>query len=70
MSSRPYRAALMAAAAAAAELRANAGTQFDADVIDALLHVDVARYWAPGVIRAWIEGISAAAHRDVAVTSR
>jgi HD-GYP domain-containing protein (c-di-GMP phosphodiesterase class II) len=39
MSSRPYRAEPMDAATAAAQLRANAGTQFDADVVAALLRV-------------------------------
>jgi len=38
LSSRPYRAA-MQPAAAVAELRDNAGTQFDADVVDALLSI-------------------------------
>lgn len=39
ISARPYRAAAMDADAAAAELRANAGTQFDPDVVAALLRV-------------------------------
>jgi hypothetical protein len=39
ISSRPYRAQPMDAPAAAAELRAHAGTQFDADVVAALLRV-------------------------------
>ncbi|MDX6562396.1 MAG: hypothetical protein QOD65_2210 [Gaiellales bacterium] len=39
ISSRPYRPMPMDSAAAAAELRAKAGTQFDPDVIVALLHV-------------------------------
>jgi hypothetical protein len=38
LSSRPYRAA-MRPAAAVAELRENAGTQFDPDVVDALLSI-------------------------------
>jgi HD-GYP domain-containing protein (c-di-GMP phosphodiesterase class II) len=38
LSSRPYRAA-MDARAAEAELHANAGTQFDSTVVDALLRV-------------------------------
>ena len=39
ISSRPYRAKPMQAAAAEAELRANAGTQFDPAVVDALLRI-------------------------------
>jgi GAF domain-containing protein len=39
ISSRPYRPMPMDSAAAAAELRAKAGTQFDPEVIVALLHV-------------------------------
>jgi hypothetical protein len=39
MSRRPYRAEAMTASAAAAELQVNAGTQFDQDVIAALLRV-------------------------------
>jgi len=40
ISARPYRSRpLAAAAAAAAELHDNAGTQFDQDVVAALLHV-------------------------------
>jgi putative nucleotidyltransferase with HDIG domain len=39
ISSRPYRNRPMQPAAAAAELRDNAGTQFDPDVVTALLHV-------------------------------
>jgi hypothetical protein len=39
MSARPYRARPLDATSAAAELRANAGTQFDADVVAALLRV-------------------------------
>jgi hypothetical protein len=38
-SARPYRALPMDAVTAAAELRANAGTQFDTDVVGALLRV-------------------------------
>jgi len=47
MSSRPYRAQAMDAEAAAAELRAAAGTQFDADVVTALLRVVGADATAP-----------------------
>ena len=39
ISSRPYRAKPMQTAAAEAELRANAGTQFDPVVVDALLRI-------------------------------
>jgi len=39
LSSRPYRATPMNATAAAAELRNNAGTQFDPEVVAALLRV-------------------------------
>ncbi|MGI9098650.1 MAG: hypothetical protein ACR2H2_09215 [Solirubrobacteraceae bacterium] len=39
ISSRPYRTVPMDTAAAAAELRDKAGTQFDPDVIDVLLRV-------------------------------
>ena len=39
ISSRPYRLKPMDSAGAATELQDNAGTQFDPDVIAALLHV-------------------------------
>lgn len=48
MSSRPYRTEAIDADAAAAELRAAAGTQFDPDVVAALLRVVGATESAPG----------------------